>query len=111
MKKIILSLIIMSLVSCEHYENTTPCGVILTATYQKDIKPIIITKCATSSGCHGYNSPFGDFRNFNELKSTCNNGSFKERVIVKKDMPPNGSLDVCELEKIKFWFREGAKNN
>jgi hypothetical protein len=110
MKKIILSLIIISLVSCEHSENTNPCNII-TSTYQRDIKPIIVTKCATSSGCHGYNSPFGNFKVFSELKKTCENGSFRQRVVVQKNMPPGGPLSDCELEKIKIWLREGAKNN
>ena len=96
--------------SCEHSDFIVPCR-IMSSTYKKDIKPIIITKCATNSGCHSYNSPFGNFRNFNELKSTCENGSFRQRVIIQKSMPPGEPLDYCELEKIKIWLREGAKNN
>jgi len=80
-------------------------------TYAEKIQPIINSSCATT-GCHvsGGSGP-GNFTNFNGLQNKINNGSFENRVLVQKDMPPNSSLSDCELQTIQAWLDAGAQNN
>lgn len=76
-----------------------------------NVLPIINASCATT-GCHvsGGNAP-GDFTVFNELKSKVDNGSFEDRVLIQKNMPPNAQLSDCDLEILQAWLDSGALNN
>ena len=54
MKKLIYLIVLLAFVACEHdepvVEKKDPPCVPYTISYQKDIKPIIATNCATGAG-------------------------------------------------------------
>lgn len=107
MKKTILLLIIFFTSSCNHtVEEFEPCQ-IDEVSYYKNIKPIIKNNCATS-GCHNLTNGLGNFNNYDELNTICNNGQFQKRVLYKKDMPPF-KMDTCDFLKLKRWYYQGHK--
>lgn len=116
MKKLLL-LTFLSLIlhSCYNDNEEEIYGVVTcdttAITYAERVQPIINSSCATT-GCHvsGGSAP-GNFTNFSELQSKINSGSFENRVLVQKDMPPNSSLSDCELQTIQAWLDAGAQNN
>lgn len=80
-------------------------------TFSNSIQPIIDSSCATT-GCHvSGGTGSGDFTSFNGIQSKINNGSFENRVLVQKDMPPGTPLSDCDLELIQAWLDAGALNN
>ncbi len=81
------------------------------ASFVDEILPIIRTSCAVT-GCHvqGGNGN-GIFENYNQIKAKVDNGSFRDRVIVQRDMPPSQPLGDCELDHIRQWLDDGAPNN
>jgi hypothetical protein len=73
---------------------------------------ILNTNC-TFSGCHNTGSVNGDFTSYAGIKLKVDNGTFSNRVLVTKDMPPNytsgpSSLSDCDLIKLKKWINLGA---
>lgn len=82
----------------------------LNVTYSVTVAPIINANCAIS-GCHASGSSFGDYTNYAGVKAKVDNGTFKERVIVQKNMPPSGPLPQTELDKLQCWLDKGAPNN
>jgi hypothetical protein len=81
-----------------------------TVTYSEHIQPLIAAKCAVG-GCHvqGGGGP-GLMAEYGALKQFVDNGKFANRVLTEKNMPPGG-LPVCELELVKRWVDDGAKND
>lgn len=77
--------------------------------FTADIQPIINANCVS---CHtaGGSAP-GDFTTYVGIKSKVDNGSFNNRVLVQKNMPPSGPLSTCEQTKIQKWIDNGALNN
>lgn len=79
--------------------------------YSADVEPIIQMSCATTA-CHtqgGFAN--GIFDDYDGVKAKVDNGSFHQRVLVDKDMPPGGSLSDEELAILKAWLDDGAPNN
>jgi hypothetical protein len=79
--------------------------------FSADIFPIIEMSCATTA-CHkqgGFAN--GIFEDYTGVKAKVDNGSFHQRVLVDKDMPPGGSLSDEELAILKAWLDNGAPNN
>lgn len=119
MKQIALSTLLLALLassSCyydkeeELYPNNGVCDT-TSISYATNIEPIIDGKCATS-GCHvGGGSGNGIFDSYNAVKAKVDNGSFANRVLVVKDMPPSGLLTECQLKWIELWIAAGAPNN
>ncbi|MCH8904863.1 MAG: hypothetical protein IIA45_13230 [Bacteroidetes bacterium] len=73
---------------------------------------ITITNCAIS-GCHVAGFPAGDFTNYQGIKVAVDNDTFRDRVLVKKDMPPQNSpgpkfLSALDLQRIECWLDSGA---
>lgn len=81
------------------------------ATYSASIKPIIESKCATASACHGVRSSRGDYTTYIDLKTAANNGSLENKTLTDKTMPPSGALSLDERKKIKCWLNSGSPNN
>lgn len=80
-------------------------------TYSTDIEPLISGNCAIS-GCHVQGGTgTGLFENYDQTIAKINDGSFRRRVIVQKDMPPSAPLNECQIQKIEKWLQEGAPNN
>ena len=80
--------------------------------FNTNIKPIILTKCATI-GCHTNGFALGDFNTYSEIKSKIDKGSFQNFVFTVKIMPPASSEQLTEDEykKIKCWLDDGAPEN
>ncbi len=77
-------------------------------TYSSNVKSIINTKCATE-GCHSEGR--GDFRVFENFKRKVDNGEVKDKVVINKSMPPNGTLSKNEIQEIDCWIKNGALGN
>ncbi|MBU6342723.1 MAG: hypothetical protein KGS48_14610 [Bacteroidetes bacterium] len=92
------------------------------ATYKADIKAIVDNSCSYS-GCHSGSSASTyvpanakDYTNYAGLKVSIDNGTFKNRVLVKADMPNPSfvfgdhpkSLTQAEKDKISCWLDAGA---
>ena len=114
-KTLVLILFGLSLYSCyndneEELYGPVSCDV-SAVSYTNDVLPIINASCATS-GCHvsGGTGP-GDFSNYNDLKGKVDNGSFENRVLVQKNMPPSTPLSDCELAILQAWLDNGAPND
>jgi cytochrome c peroxidase len=60
-----------------------------TVTYSGTIVPIIQTNCL-GSGCHGSGSSNDNFTVYAGIKTQADNGKLENRVLDKKDMPPDG---------------------
>ena len=108
-------LIILITTSCEFNSEEDLYGAIVDppteVSYESDVKPIIQMSCATAA-CHspgGFGN--GIFDDYEIVKSKVDNGSFRKRVLVDKDMPPDGSLSDDELEILTAWLDNGAPNN
>lgn len=80
-------------------------------TYTKNIQPIIANNCAIP-GCHvPGGSGSGDFTSYSGVKAKVDNGTFHQRVIVEKTMPPAGPLGNNQLQILEKWINAGAPNN
>ena len=80
------------------------------AQFAQDIFPLIQTKCATSSGCHGtgsFNGP-GALTSFQVIKD---NASRIQNAVNSGRMPLNGSLSSTQLKQINCWVNSGSLNN
>ncbi len=114
--RILFKILVLTLVSSCYNDNEEDlygpinCDV-SEVTYSVNVQPIINSSCATT-GCHtsGGTAP-GNFNNYNELKSKVDNGTFENRVLIQKTMPPNSPLSDCELETLQAWIDGGALNN
>jgi mono/diheme cytochrome c family protein len=110
----ILSLLPIFLIfffSCGKPEDNTPpadCSKV-NATYS-EIKKITAASC-NSSSCHGQGSGNGDFTTHAGIKAKAENGTLKNRVVVKKDMPPGKRLTTEQIHQIECWINNGAPEN
>ena len=88
-----------------------PCIIPEDINYGESIEPIIAGKCATGS-CHvaGGTGP-GNLENTSELTEMIDNGTFQDRVIIRKDMPKAGPLSPCEIQTLQKWIDQGASVN
>lgn len=79
--------------------------------FEQHILPIVQNSCAVV-GCHvqGGLAP-GIFENYTQIKDAVDRGSFQQRVLVNRDMPPSSPLSNCQLDFIRAWIEEGALNN
>jgi hypothetical protein len=78
--------------------------------YTNKIAPLIANNCSTP-GCHDNGSFNGVFTDYNGVKEKVDNGSFRNRVLVLKNMPPSNALTALELKEIECWLNAGAPNN
>lgn len=82
----------------------------ISAQFTQDILPLIQTKCATSSGCHGagsFNGP-GALTSFQQIKDAA---SRIQNAVNSGRMPLNGSLSSTQLKQINCWVNSGTLNN
>ncbi|MEW6470158.1 MAG: hypothetical protein AB1458_14650 [Bacteroidota bacterium] len=83
------------------------------ATFNNDILPIMITHCSSPpfASCHTWATDYGS------IKLYVDQGSFQQRVMVEKNMPPVNNADSApplteaELSKLRCWLSQGAPNN
>ena len=112
---LISAILIVSLSACYYDKEDELYGggscEIVTVSFSKDIMPLIQSGCATT-GCHVQGgSGNGIFENYQGVKDKVDNGSFKDRVITLRDMPPSSPLSNCQIAYIEAWINEGAPNN
>jgi hypothetical protein len=82
--------------------------------FNSRVKPILSASC-NSSSCHGAGTGpgRGDFSAYEGVKAKVDNGSFENRVIVRRNMPPSSRtpLSEQEIQDLKSWIDAGAPNN
>ncbi len=80
--------------------------------YYSSVELIVNTSCAVS-GCHDASSKAGnlDCSSYTSMKTVLDNGKFEDRVLVKKDMPPAGSLSQADIDKLEQWKENGFREN
>lgn len=96
-------------------EVESGCDSTISVTYTNKVKSIATTNC-TFSGCHDAGSGNGDFTTYSGVKIKVDNGTFNQRVLVLKDMPPSHSpgpkfLSQCDLALLRKWVNDGAPEN
>ncbi len=89
--------------------NNAPCTNVAAA-YAANVAPIIQTKCAIGSECHGAGSTngVGPLLTYDHAKSAA--ASIKAAVVAKT-MPKTGSLTEAQISAILCWVDSGAPNN
>jgi hypothetical protein len=82
--------------------------VVTTVTYKNSIEAILTTFCYN---CHSpsrtyHYSGAGDLHTYDELVKRVENGTLKDRVLVKKNMPPAGfaAPNEAELKQLQTWL-------
>lgn len=120
---LLLSLLLLGLVfflpSCyydneeelyQYYYQNQVCDT-TTVSFSNTIYPIIQAKCNSCHVVGGNAEGAGLFENYNQVKAKVDNGSFNQRVIVNRDMPPGGGLTDCQFTQMQVWLNLGAPNN
>ena len=89
--------------------NNDPCATV-PAKFAANIAPIIETKCALGSACHGEGSTngVGPLLTFDHAKS---GASRIKAAVMSGAMPKNGSLTQAQINSIRCWVDGGALNN
>ena len=113
-KKIaIVSFLILLFGSC-YYDKADPVPVCnnVNAEWTRDVQPIILSKCATSS-CHSGAVYIGDYTTYEGLKPFLDNGHFKMRVFDLNIMPPVTSTPLTgeQYMQLKCWYESGYPEN
>lgn len=78
--------------------------------FSSSISEIIYQSCATTN-CHVAGTGRVLLTNYSEIKSTIDNGLFVQRTIQVGDMPPQGPLSQCNINKLTAWINNGALND
>ncbi len=124
MKRILLpALVLLALSSCynDNYEELypNPCNTD-SVTYSGTVSPILVTNCASASGCH--KSKAVDPTNFTVVELDQYAGAKAaaggnllnviNHVSGFSAMPKNNSkMDDCTISKISKWVADGAPQN
>jgi mono/diheme cytochrome c family protein len=119
MKKIILSIAIISLISSCYYDNEEVlypnngnCDT-TNVTYTNTIQPIMSQSC---TGCHGSSSPSGgiDLTTYSLVRASAEDGSLLGTMAFQSGyspMPKGGNkVSDCTLNKIQAWINKGYPN-
>ena len=85
----------------------------LPAAFQKDIIPIMTSHCSNPpfANCHQWATTHSS------IKLYIDNGSFQNRVIDLKNMPPPNNVDSAppltnlEIQRLNCWISQCAPNN
>jgi hypothetical protein len=108
-KYLVTGIILIAVISACHIQKkaVVDCSMV-SASYSKDIAPIISNNCMP---CHQAYSTKGDFTTYEGLNKVVKSGDLESRVLIKKDMPPKGPLVEEDRKKIRCWLNNGAQNN
>lgn len=118
MKKILtLVIVIVIAYSCDNKIGLPPAATPVaqsstltgcdTVKFSKHIQPILSAYNCTS--CHT-SSP--DFTTYAGTKAKVDDGTFKNRFLVLKDMPQGGpQISAADLAIVQCWLDKGAPNN
>lgn len=81
----------------------------LSAKFATDVQPIINLHCATNN-CHNSTGAGNTvLQNYDQVVGKLDR--IRQRVLIDKTMPPNGSLTPSQLDILKCWMDGGALNN
>jgi uncharacterized membrane protein len=96
--------------SCSEDDSFEPTCSGVTSSFSADVKPIIDSNCATSSGCHasGSSNGPGPLTTYSQISAAKNSIS---SAIKSGSMPRNGTLTTNEKNLILCWIQSGAANN
>lgn len=73
--------------------------------YNTNIKPIIDHYCLS---CHSGSGPGPhDYRTYEGLKASLDNGKVLERVVIEKTMPQGGGMSQAARDSINCWIQSG----
>lgn len=124
MRNCLALFISITLFACTYEKGDLPIPVVncdtTNITYSATIEPIITTYCAiTLNGdnvCHASGTIYGtnyEFTTYTKVKAKVDAGTFRQRVLIEKSMPPPNAepLSACDLQKIQVWVDMGAPNN
>jgi hypothetical protein len=80
------------------------------AKFAADVFPLIQTKCATSSACHGAGSTNGPgaLTSLGQIKNAASN---IKSAVGSGRMPLGGSLSAVQIRQISCWVDNGALDN
>ena len=94
-------------------ENGSNCDTTNNISFTGAVDSIVNLKCAVT-GCHvSGGTGVGDFTTYAGLKAKVDDGTFRNRVLITKDMPSTSSgivLSDCDLKILQAWFNKGAPN-
>lgn len=77
--------------------------------FQADILPLITSKCAIP-GCHNTDASGGIIlQNYADISTA--KARIYERAVVEKSMPASSPLQPAEINLLKCWIDNGAKDN
>ena len=108
--------VLVFLSSCyyDNYESLYPDANLAcdttSVTYSNQVAPLVSKSCATF-GCHVQGTGRVLLTDYTNIKTTIDNGTFQQRALTNKDMPPSGPLGSCDIKKIEAWIENGAQNN
>ena len=117
LKIIFISGLLMAALSSCYYDNGNAlypnadinCDTV-NVTFTSVASEIIYQSCATTN-CHVAGTGRVLLTNYEEIKSTIDNGLFVQRAMYAQDMPPQGPLSPCNIKKLNAWIENGALNN
>lgn len=95
---------------CE--ENASSCSP-SNMSFLKDVQAIIASNCL---GCHSGAAVSGgvNLSSYSGVQAVAQSGKLVNATSQNgqaTSMPPNSKLSACDIQKIKIWVTEGAKNN
>jgi hypothetical protein len=117
MKHILIFFLLTCLIQCKDVvEEMDECAALSTSptSYSIQVYPIVSNVCAIPQ-CHVTGSQHGNFTVFQDVKDRVEDGRLK--FMIETHQMPHGFtkgpryLTSCEIETIKKWISEGAKNN
>ena len=86
----------------------------MTFSYALDIKPLIALACSGTT-CHSGGNSNYDYSTYEVFADRVRTGRLEERLLLplsdQLHMPEGGTLDPCDLFKIRTWILQGIKNN
>ncbi|GAA5220898.1 hypothetical protein [Membranihabitans marinus] len=107
MKRLVfaISFLYFSVLSCTK-DQVPPREKCTDAVTYEDIEFLIERSCATS-GCHDGSSGYGDYHNFEGMKTDIANGGFEAEVILNGTMPKDDTLSTEEFRLFQCWVDNG----
>ena len=109
MKKTILLLVVVIMVlviSCRKKKHETDFSECTPVTYTKDIRALLDVHC-NNIECHGANqAPVLTY--YAAVKSTFDNGNFRQAVINDRTMPKEAKLSDEDYDLFNCWLEAGA---
>jgi uncharacterized membrane protein len=107
---VLMLIVFVGFGSCSDDNSFEPSCSGVTTSFVGDVKPIIDSNCATTSGCHASGSSHGPgaLTTYAQISAAKNSIT---SAIKSGSMPKTGSLTTNEKNLILCWIQSGAANN